>query len=158
MNKKNRIKNTYQKVLYDFIHDVLVVCPKCGKKAVVRTGDFSMDKINTDEIKVVCPACGYNKQHQSIEGENEPGIVLGEPIDPFFKLPLWLSENFRDQVFWVYNQEHLEFLQKHINAKLRERNTSDMSNRSLGSRLPKWMTQRGNRDTLLKIIERLKIR
>jgi hypothetical protein len=39
---------------------------------------------------------------------------------------------------------------------LRERNDVEYSNKSLGSRLPKWMTSKKNREEVLKAIDKLK--
>lgn len=57
-----------------------------------------------------------------------------------FCFPLWLRTDFEGHVLWAYNIKHLDFLRDHIDAKLRERNGQELFNKSLGSRLPKWMT------------------
>ncbi|MEO6133505.1 MAG: hypothetical protein ABIP35_00035, partial [Ginsengibacter sp.] len=58
-------------------------------------------------------------------------------------------------ILWAYNLEHLDFLRGHIEATLRERNGQELLNKSLGSRLPKWMTAKKNREPLLKKISEL---
>ncbi|MBN8683165.1 MAG: hypothetical protein J0L99_10930 [Chitinophagales bacterium] len=160
-------KNSYQKFLFDFIRfDILVSCPACSKKAVVKPGNFEFGNLEESDIKVICSHCGYNKKlsdqaaadvhtpHKKADTTRQ--IVLGDAIDPFFHLPLWLQTDFEKYTFWAYNVEHLDFLQDHIGAKLRERNGQAIYNRSLGSRLPKWMTSKQNRAVLLKKIEALK--
>ncbi len=64
--------------------------------------------------------------------------------------------DFEDNTLWAYNVEHLDFLAEHIGAKLRERNGQELLNGSIGSRLPKWMTSKKNREALLKKITELK--
>ncbi len=145
---------------------VHVVCPSCAGHAVVRNPTLPPDR-NTDSIiRVICESCGYNKRldekqnsvlfsspSKTIKGKF---LVLGVDIDPYFHFPLWLTANCCNNTLWAYNYEHLEFLRLHAEAKLRERNLEEMSNRSLGSRLPKWMTSKKNREAVLKAIDQLK--
>jgi len=163
-----RTKDSYQKKLYDFIKDIYVVCPSCGLQAIIKTPEFLFGKKDEHNIKLICTKCGRNKRleekpdlilHSSpnkiIKGKY---LIIGSAIDPYFHLPLWLTFNCCDNTLWAYNYEHLDFLRSHVEAKLRERNTQEMSNKSLGSRLPKWMTSKKNRETILKAIDHLKIK
>ena len=121
---------------------------------------------NYQAIKLVCAKCGYNKildekpeevlYASAYKVTTGRYLITGGAIDPYFHLPLWLSVNCCDNNFWAYNNEHLDFLNEHVSAKLRERNTQEMSNRSIGSRLPKWITSKKNRDIILKAIHQLK--
>ncbi len=83
-------------------------------------------------------------------------IIIGANIDPYFRLPLWLQKEMPDGLLWAYNYEHLDFLENHVSAELRNREKSPMRNKSLGSRLPKWMTSKKNRNEVLSGIEKLK--
>jgi len=76
--------------------------------------------------------------------------------DPYFLLPLWYQSRFGNENLWAYNKEHLEIIEKHVGAELRERHNSESYNGSLGSRLPKWISSAKNRKYLLKTIKRLK--
>ena len=160
----SRSKNSYQAYISDFIKDILIVCPVCSYKAIVKTSDNHPEK----RAKVVCAKCGFNKllaekpsavlytsNKNAIKGNY---MIVGAPVDPFFSYPLWLMENVGEELLWAYNYEHLEFLRQHVEAKLRERNDQEpfYRNQSLGSRLPKWMTSKNNRDAVLKAIERLR--
>ena len=161
-----RTKDTYQKQVYDFIKNVLVVCPSCSGQAIVKTNDLPLRNINEHEIKVTCTKCGYNKrlaeEPSSIIYSSSDKVILGRhlvigrAIDTYFHLPLWLTSQSCDHTLWSYNYEHLDFLKSHIEATLRERNTQEMANNSIGSRLPKWMTSTKNRETILKAIAQLK--
>jgi hypothetical protein len=59
------------------------------------------------------------------------------------------------QTLWAYNLGHLDFIEAFVTAELRERQPDDRygwSNRSLFSRLPKWMQSAKNREQILKAI------
>ena len=75
-------------------------------------------------------------------------------------LPLWLKADFRGNVFWALNGDHLDFLERVIRSTLRERPV--MSGRRLPFtmrmpfNLPSWMLSAKSRPDLLKLIERLR--
>lgn len=163
---KLRAKDSYQTFVYDFMQfDILVACPNCSKQAIVKPGNFSFTHIGQSDVKVVCPNCGYNKdlseKPDSILYSSKDKLiagrhyVIGGAIDPFFYLPLWLKTDVEGHTLWAYNLKHLDFLRGHIEAKLRERNGQELFNKSLGSRLPQWMTAKKNREILLKKINEL---
>jgi hypothetical protein len=161
-----RTNNSYQTFAYDFIKfDILVTCPNCSKLAIVKTSNFSYLNRCENKIKVICTNCGFNKrlsekpesilsasQNKVLTGRY---IIIGGTVDPFFHLPLWYRINFENNELWAYNKEHIEFLKNHIEAKLRERNGQELANKSLGSRLPKWMNSKKNREPLLKLLSEL---
>ena len=164
---ESRTKDSYQTLVYDFIKfDILVTCPNCSKRAMVKPGDFKFRSIDESGVKIICPNCAYNKKLSEkpssiLYSSNNKTIfgryyVIGGATDPFFYLPLWLQTHFDGNTLWAYNIEHLDFLRGHVEAKLRERNGQELSNRSLGSRLPKWMTSKKNRELVLKKITELK--
>lgn len=159
---EERSKHTYRTSLYAFVKDILVVCPHCERKAVVKTGNFQEMKWATDEVKVVCTFCGFNKKIENIphreDNKQKRGLIMlfGAPVDPFFRFPLWLQADFSGETLWAYNMEHLAFLEQHVGAKLRERNGFKYNVRSIGARLPRWMTSASNREAILKAIAQLK--
>lgn len=159
--------NAYQTLLEDFLKfNILVKCPICGGKATVHTSSFSTTRQINKEIKVVCTHCGFSKvandttskvsfqlKNNTISGTF---YMMGGPIDPFFQIPVWLQTNVSSNLLWAYNQEHLSFLKIFVSAQMRERNNEKpYSNKSLGSRLPKWMTAAKNREDVLKKISQL---
>jgi hypothetical protein len=162
-----RKKDSYQTTIYDFVtNDIFVECPNCEKKALIKATDFSFRQYSEENIKLVCTNCGHNKKliekpdiiitsqkNDFISGRH---YVIGGGIDPFFHLKLWLTKNCGENLFWAYNYQHLDFIYGHVGAKLRERNGQTIINRSLGSRLPKWMTSNKNREQILKIIDELR--
>ncbi len=160
-----RSKDGYQKLLYDFIKEVYVICPACNKQAIVKSNGYPNRDKNDEDIKLICTSCGHNKRlsetPESIILKSSTKITtgrflrIGGSIDPYFHLPLWLTTPCCDDILWAYNYQHLDFLKTHIEAKHRERNIEEISNKSIGSRLPKWMISKKNRDAVLKSITNL---
>ena len=160
---ENRTKHTYSTRIYEFVKDILVVCPTCAGKALVRADDFNTPKYEISEVKVVCTGCGFNKTLENLSKRHDPKqkrgniLIFGAPVDPFFHLPVWLQAEFSGETLWAYNVEHLDFLAEHVGAKLRERNSLVVNvNKSVGARLPRWITAANNRNAVLKAIEKLK--
>ena len=158
-----RVKHTYHTSLYSFATEVLVICPNCEGRAIVHTEPFDSPKYVFEEVRVVCGHCGYNKTMHNIPKRKDPKqkkgnvLIFGAPVDPFFHLPLWLQSEFEGEILWAYNLEHLNFLAEHVGAKLRERNNYKYRVRSIGARLPRWMSSAKNREAVLKEINKLRI-
>jgi predicted RNA-binding Zn-ribbon protein involved in translation (DUF1610 family) len=158
---KHRTKHSYGTTLYEFAKNILVVCPNCEDKAIVLQQNSDLKIFEQNSAKVVCPGCGFNKTLEGISYRQDPKqkrgklLIFGAPIDPYFHLPLWLQAEFSGELLWAYNLEHLDFLAAHVGAKLRERKQANAP-RSIGSRLPRWMTSAANREAVLKLIEKLK--
>ena len=74
-------------------------------------------------------------------------------FDPWFGLPLWLQAPCCGEVLWAWNRGHLDFLRQYVTASLREREPN--LNRSMASRLPRWIKAAKNRDEIVRCIERL---
>lgn len=164
--KITRNKDSYQKQVFDFINDVLVECPSCDSQAIIKCNGFSFSASKSNEIKLVCTHCGYSKSLQqkpdsilfSLPGHQIVGkhFYIGGAVDPFFHAPLWLRTSCCGNILWAYNYQHLTFLESFVEAKLRERTGKEPSNKSLGSRLPKWMTTKKNRADVIQSIATLK--
>lgn len=157
-----RNKVAYQKSIYDFAGLVWIRCPKCDNKAVVKTSEMIKNHPFIDEVRASCVHCGWNQKIEKISRRKDPKqkkgnmLIYGVAADPYFHYPLWLIETFRGQVFWAYNPEHLLFLESHVAAILRERNGFPYQVRSIGARLPRWMTAGKNRKEVLQLISKLK--
>lgn len=136
------------KTLSDFRQKVLAVCPKCGKKAVA-SADY--EKQN---VQLFCEHCGYSKR-KTTEIDfygNRTHWVL--PANEYFNAELWLKHPFNGNFFFVYNEEHLTYLESYIGALLREH--KDRTHFTLLEKLPKFYHDAKNRETLLKIIGKLR--
>ena len=153
-----RTKNSYETYLWDFLNEIFIICPMCSKKALVKRGLDSSGKLDEHTTRMFCTQCGYNKSLDNIAKnarEKQMIIMIKISGDPYFGQPLWLSERVGDEFLWAYNYNHLDFLKKYVEANLRERNLDNISNKSLGSRLPKWINSKKNRLTILKVIQNL---
>lgn len=150
-----RTKHTYRTQVMDFVNDIFVICPNCSKRAIVKTGNFQEMKFEIQNVKVVCIHCTYFKTLDNVPMKGKH-LVFGAPVDPFFHLPVWFQTTFEGELLWAYNIAHLEFLADHVGAKLRERNGFKFNVKSIGARLPRWMTSKKNREEILKAIHHLK--
>ena len=113
---------------------ILVKCPICQRCA------FG----SLDPTKIICHKCGFIKTSGSFSYGN----------GTFFEEDLWLETECCSEKLWAYNKEHLDFLEKYIQATLRERKPN--LTHSLASRLPIWMKKSSNREKVLKGIQKLK--
>jgi hypothetical protein len=98
-------------------------------------------------VEALCP-CGA----ASFE-DWRPSIRFGSPVDPYFRLPLWLRTDVRGECVWAYNREHLAFLNAFLRTGIRLR--APNRNASLASRLPGWMKTAALRPHVLRAISRL---
>ena len=133
---------------------IWVRCSKCSDLAHM-TADWAKSK---GECK--CIACGaiYTFSIFLPEGFERS---RKEWLRRYSDLPLWLKANFRSNVFWAFNGEHLDFLEHVIRSTLRERPV--MSGRRLAFtmrmpfNLPSWLLSAKNRPDLLKLIRKLRL-
>jgi hypothetical protein len=125
-------------------------CPNCGYKWLeARHRRRSIKEQGRRWAVVACPEC------------TKPTKLLlhwrvsryGAAADPAFGLPLWLQISCRGETLWAYNAAHLQALREYIAAELRER--IGVMQWSMFSRLPRWMTARKNRVSVLDSMKRL---
>ena len=144
-----------------FINEIMVVCPNCKSKATVKSKPE-----NRADTRLICTVCGLSKNWKgnasvycySHKWDEIDGILMGQPVDCYFKLPLWYTIDIKGNTLFAYNLEHLQFLRDFVEDKLRERRQNEYgwSNQSLGSRLPKWLQSAKNRNVIIKKIDELK--
>lgn len=136
------------KTARDFYNEVWVVCPSCQKKAIA-TADFENNK-----AILHCESCGYNKQKTL---ETTVFGVKGKwqmAAHGYFDAELWLQHPFKNEVFYAYNGDELNYLEQYIAAGLREH--KDRTGFTLLEKLPKFYHEAKNRAALLRIIDKLK--
>ena len=138
----------------DFIHEFLVVCPRCSSCARVIPLPGGEAELNSPR-RLTCTSCGMVKDLQP------KGITLGnigDPVDSYFQLPLWLKTQHGEESLWFYNLKHLEYIKSYIAASIRTRNLDSPGclNCSIVSRLPMWMKKGSNRKRVLSRIKELK--
>lgn len=154
--------------LYDFARTFLVRCPRCSQCARVmlltrdeetfltsdqQGGSFNSFTIAFHDRKLSCFYCGYTATWKG------KSIRIGGPRDWYFLRPLWLQVPCCGKILWAYNEEHLQFLESYVAAKLRVKavaGASPVRNKTLASSLPGWMKSAKNREEVLKGIQRLK--
>lgn len=144
MNESNRFRDENLRVS-NFYDEVLVICPTCAKKAVAKA-NFEVKK-----VRLFCVHCGYNKE---VSAELVHNAVIQKPANQFFDAELWLQTTFKSEVFWAYNDKHLDYLERYIAATLREH--KDRTHFTLLEKLPRFYHEAKNREGLLKIIAKLK--
>jgi hypothetical protein len=131
-------------ILSNFYQEVWVACPSCAKKA--------MSKVNYENktARLFCTSCGYNKETTTAIKNGTIETVANY----YFQAELWLKVPFKNEMFWAYNDKHLEYLERYISATLREH--KDRTHFTLLEKLPKFYHEAKNRESLLKIIAKLK--
>lgn len=144
MNGPNRFEDE-NLLISDFFNEVMVVCPTCARKAV------AIANIDAKKVRLFCVHCGYNKEATV---ELDQHIVIKRPSHEFFDAELWLQADFKNEVFWAYNDKHLHYLERYIRATLRGH--KEREHFTLLEKLPKFYHEAKNREDLLKIIAKLK--
>lgn len=158
--KQKRIAPQELYTIWNFADEFLVVCPRCSLKATVRPSASEVP------ARLTCANCGSVREWTSEEkgvlfskhSSNWPDgqYAIGDSVDPYFHLPLWLQTSCGQQTLWAFNMRHLQFIRDYVAAEDRRsppRERNDPLNSLLASRLPKWMKSARNRDTVLRAIE-----
>jgi DNA-directed RNA polymerase subunit RPC12/RpoP len=139
--------------LAQFTDRVLVVCPRCGSRAlVVPRPDLREARFFSELMfmprRLVCAMCGATDEWEAeVEGAALVGAALGGTEDPCFRQPLWLQTRCAGHILWAYNEKHLDELGDYVGAVLRERVASPTM--AMFSRLPVWMKLADNRPEVL---------
>jgi hypothetical protein len=129
--------------LYEWAEpEVLVVCPRCSGRAVVRRqGEAGR--------RLTCPQCGLAREESGTTSR------WGEPVDPWFGERLWLRADFRGHTVWAFNQAHLRELRNHVSASRRQRTPARGAPMSMVEKLPGWLTSAKHRDDVVAVLDRL---
>lgn len=126
-------------------------CGYCGHRWLApRVEEHGFPHERHSHVEMQCPTCDRTS---SIPVKPHQLFPADHAIDPHFGHPLRLVAATRLGVVWAYNVRHLVELRAYVSARLRERRGS--TNRSLVSRLPRWMKLARNRETVLKALDRL---
>lgn len=121
-------------------------CNTCGEK--ITYSKKVPDK--QDHVIIRCPSC---KTSHTFTPKVSEYYSVDQVLD---KYTFWYSENFKGNQLWAYNREHLEYIERYVEANLRERH-----NRKYGTmveKLPNFIKSAKNRDDLLKLIKVMKQR
>ncbi len=96
--------------------------------------------------RLVCRDCGLSRVSTASRVTFSRGTAQ-PATDPYFGTPLWLQRD-RHGWLWAYNLDHLDLLQRFVQAPLRERAPWYDTRRkmTLVARLPLWIKRAGNRE------------
>ena len=140
-------------IIEDCTDSIDVRCPKCSAHTkVVRSENQPYS------VRFVCGNCGSSRKWKgsvsivsfSSTAPDDQTICYGGPFDPFFHYSLYFQTDSCGSVLWAYNHPHLEFLRDYVYATHRVANPKFGGNRTLASRLPRWMISGKNRKAVLK--------
>ncbi|MFI6938692.1 hypothetical protein ACIBI4_05435 [Streptomyces sp. NPDC050418] len=140
---------------YDYlVRSVLVRCPACARQAQVVRVEPARDFWGSRRLS--CTYCGLSRT--TAGGRLTFTGRAYTPTDPWFGVPLWLSTRTRHGTVWAYHHEHLTLIRSFVAASLRERAPWYERSRKMTvvARLPRWMTKAGNRDEVLRAIDRIR--
>jgi hypothetical protein len=139
-----------------FTGQTLVECPRCGGCALSATEDRLRGW--RAPRRLACTGCGLSKRW--VNGERRVFWCEAEPRDSYFGLRLWLQAPCSGQTLWAFNYRHLAFIESVVAAKLRERTSlpTFVRNKSLMSRLPRWLKLAKHREQVLRSIRALRER
>ena len=126
-------------------------CSHCASELRVNIPVVNKKK---ETLAVKCEKCGNTENYRTRNIPQEWKFESdGQPCDSYFGLPLWLIDNFRENIFWALNYDHLEYLKNYITADIRERN--NRIGWTMVEKLPEWMKSGKNRIKLTKVISDL---
>ncbi|MEU9862538.1 hypothetical protein AB0D99_16865 [Streptomyces sp. NPDC047971] len=146
--------------LVQFTGRMLVVCPKCGGRAVVvplprLAAPRYVSELLVQPRRLSCAGCGAVAEWTAEQrGTGLVGAVPGGTEDPFFRRPLWLQTRCAGRILWAYDEEHVDAVAAYVSARLRERSVSPT--RGMFARLPRWMKSADHRDEVLAGLESLR--
>jgi len=120
-------------------------CSFCGRNISKHLDKFRENPI----VDIVCHGC---KTKNSAEVNWYIGGAEG--TDSIFGCKFLLYDEIKGESFWAFNEKHLDYLEDYVSSDLRERIPN--RNSSIPSRIPKWVKNAKNRDTVLKCIQRLR--
>ncbi|MDP5200538.1 hypothetical protein [Flavobacterium sp. DG2-3] len=108
--------------------------------------------------KTKCPHCDFQEEWKtkSYRIKEESKLDTGLVKDVWYNLSLWFQKEFDGSIFWAYNLDHIDYLERYIGADLRERNSKANYTSSLVARLPQFVKAAKNREKLLKILKKWK--
>ena len=151
-------KNCFYKLeepIYQYVAFGNPYCNNCYEKYEFESQPL---KEKPDKYNARCPHCNFQEEWKPkikklvLSPKGNDGLVREQT----YNFPLWFQKEINQDIFWVYNKEHIVYLERYIKASLRERNSKINNSASLVARLPKFVKEAKNREKLLKILEKWK--
>lgn len=125
-------------------------CDECGKRIEVC---IPGKKEKTTSIAIPCPHCGTERSYRPRNEAYSLTYKNKSVGDPYFNLPLWYQSNVKGNLFWAWNRKHLVDIRQYVVSTLRERRTTYYT--TMVEKLPSFIKRAGNREILLKNIDRI---
>jgi ssDNA-binding Zn-finger/Zn-ribbon topoisomerase 1 len=144
----NHVESGSDRIRYKAI--VKRSCDNCGKPFEIAA---PYNKKIVEELTIPCPNCRIVRTLKARNDEYKLVYKNTGIGDPVFNLPLWLQCDIRGNQFWAYNREHLNEIRSYVSSRLRERQT--MSPTTMVERLPNFIKEARNRETIVKAIDKL---
>lgn len=143
-----------------FMDRIHVVCPSCARRALVTmTAKAIAPGLSVLPGRLTCTHCGCSRTQRLPPRTIASYAIYKDGRDPLFGLPLWLVARTRHGLLFAYNEEHLAVLEAFVGATLRERHAMPATfvrNKTMQSRLPRWMKLAANRGDVLKSLAHLR--
>ena len=143
-----------------FMERIDVVCPYCSRRALVTMSETIVAPgLNALRGRFSCTHCGSSGAQRLPPRVLASYAVHKDGRDPMLGLPLWFVTQTRHGLLFAYNREHVAALEEFVGATLRERHampSTFLRNRTMQSRLPRWMKIAANRGEVLKALARLR--
>jgi len=151
-------KQCYHKLeepVYQYIAYGKSYCSNCFEKYEFESQPL---KQRPQSYKAKCPHCNFQEEWKPKIREflKNSKVDDGMVKDTYYNLPLWFQTEVNGNIFWAYNPDHINYLEKYISADLRERNSNANYTSSLVARLPQFVKAAKNREKLLKILKKWK--
>ena len=136
-------------------HKVENLCENCGRHYRIKISDNNQ---NFPMLRVACPYCSYvmpgKVQKYSDNGQYwYAGGDVRNGCEPFFGFELWFLTEFKGNLIWALNREHLTYLIDYLSADLREKPFLGGAMRTEADQLPTFMKTAKNRDRIVKCFE-----
>lgn len=129
-----------------------IVCAKCDAIFDLETKDL---KRTINKVNCKCPDCNYQNQVvPEFDLYKAGGMYNHQSKDQYYGLDFWYSTTFKKHNFWAYNKEHLIEIEDYVSSEIRKRHSGEYQ--SMVEKLPKWISNGKNRDSILKTIAKLK--
>lgn len=133
---------------------VLVRCPACDQRAVVRSHDGG--------VRLTCDHCGHSatatpSRRQFERGPDASLEAYNEQRQPF-NARLWLeAECCGGNRLWALNERHLDYIDRFVQSKNRDHEFPSLpGRRQLADKFPSWLVSARHRNEVGRVIQRLR--
>lgn len=144
-----------KEIVYQYVAYGKEYCSNCFEKFEYQSQPLKEKPLT---YKTKCPHCDFQEEWKTkayrvkVKSKLDNGLAK----DMWYGLTLWFQKEFDGSIFWAYNLDHIDYLERYIGADLRERNVKGSYNSTLVSRLPQFVKAAKNREKLLKILKKWK--